>query len=413
MRQHILSEMCCKILYNNKKRYRVIRGLVLFLLILRTINIARTIHIIHHSEFATAEEIMLEGGTLTSSNETALSNTNLSDNFFSVCLLTKDDNHKLVEWLAYHHYVLPLQHLVVAVDPKSITSPKKLFNRWRMRGMIIEQWADEDFMPPDDLEWSRSNNSHVQSESGQYQLHRKRQVRFIHQCLRHLKNQNRTWTLLIDSDEYLQFNGPVGRNNTNVTKVPYRSVQERGAVVKFLEDLDNRNETQPCVQIPRISFGNTTTNDTTRIPHMFNNVSLDTIRYQKHGQRDNDMRRKHGQEKQQLPAKSMIDLSKITIKDIRSPSPHRAIPLCSKAKPERDSVFRINHYVGSWESFSFRKDARGVNKVSSIYNAKIRDAKDELTDDNISPWIDGFIESHGVKESLALLEGAGVLSDRE
>jgi len=413
MQQLIKSKMFCIFLKNHKKRYRGIMSLFLFSLIVRMILIVRTIHTIDYPKFISFEETIFASGTSTSFNETALSNTNLPTNFFSGCLLTKDDNHKLVEWLAYHHHVLPLQHLVVAVDPKSITSPKKLFNRWRMRGMIIEQWADENFMPPKELEWSRSNISTLRTDAGRYHLHKKRQKRFISHCLRHLRNQNRTWTILIDSDEYLQFNGPFGINNTNVTNVPYRSVQEQGAVLKFLEELDNRNETQPCVQIPRINFGNTeTVNHTKGIPYAFNDVALDTIRYQKHGQRDNSMRRKYGQ-KQQVPPKSLIDLSKITIKDIKTASPHKAIGICSKAKSQRDSVFRINHYAGSWESFSFRKDARGIEKASIIYNDKIKDTNDGLTDDNIRPWINGFIDSHGEKESLALLKGAGVISDRD
>merc|ERR1740124_1124009 len=35
----------------------------------------------------------------------------------AVCLLIRDDNDRLPEWLAYHYQMLPLLHLVVAVDP--------------------------------------------------------------------------------------------------------------------------------------------------------------------------------------------------------------------------------------------------------------------------------------------------------
>jgi len=127
---------------------------------------------------------------------------------FSACLLTMDDNHRLVEWLAYHHHVLPLEHLIVTVDPRSTTSPTALFDRWRARGMIIEEWSDNDFMSQDNLKYSE--RVHSLSQEQQFNLHRDRQCEFLAHCMKHLKKKNRTWTLLVDSDEYLQFNGPAG-----------------------------------------------------------------------------------------------------------------------------------------------------------------------------------------------------------
>ena len=56
-----------------------------------------------------------------------------------------DDNPRLAEWLAYHHFVLPLRYLIVAVDPRSQTSPTTFFNQWRQEGMVIEEWTDADF----------------------------------------------------------------------------------------------------------------------------------------------------------------------------------------------------------------------------------------------------------------------------
>ena len=40
---------------------------------------------------------------------------------WSACLLLKDNNIILPEWLAYHYTVLPLRRLIVAVDPSSKT----------------------------------------------------------------------------------------------------------------------------------------------------------------------------------------------------------------------------------------------------------------------------------------------------
>ena len=77
-------------------------------------------------------------------------------NYFSACLLVKDDNHYLVEWLAYHYHVLPLRRLIIAIDPKSQTSPTNILRRYagattatRNNGsrMHITQWTDDDFFP--------------------------------------------------------------------------------------------------------------------------------------------------------------------------------------------------------------------------------------------------------------------------
>jgi len=65
---------------------------------------------------------------------------------FSACLVLKDDNHWLIEWLAYHYHVLPLRDLIVVKDPTSKTSPDKIFQRWKGR-INIETWDEGDFIP--------------------------------------------------------------------------------------------------------------------------------------------------------------------------------------------------------------------------------------------------------------------------
>ena len=52
---------------------------------------------------------------------------------FSACLILKEDNHWLSEWLPYHYQTARLRHLLVIVDPSSRTSPKHIFDRWKVR----------------------------------------------------------------------------------------------------------------------------------------------------------------------------------------------------------------------------------------------------------------------------------------
>lgn len=49
---------------------------------------------------------------------------------FSSCLLIKDDNAILNQWIAYHYQALGLGKLMVAMDPYSVQSPMPLFNTW-------------------------------------------------------------------------------------------------------------------------------------------------------------------------------------------------------------------------------------------------------------------------------------------
>lgn len=68
----------------------------------------------------------------------------------SACLIIKDDNPRLIEWIAYHYQVLPLRHLVITSDPSSLTSPKEILDRWRrvIHDLEITEWDEEDYKFP-------------------------------------------------------------------------------------------------------------------------------------------------------------------------------------------------------------------------------------------------------------------------
>jgi hypothetical protein len=91
----------------------------------------------------------------------------LADNTtFSACLLIKDDNAILSEWIAYHYHTVNLRHLVVAIDPSSVESPMKILNRWRrMTNMDIFEWTDSDYMPQTFLDTGYPPKEYLQDES--------------------------------------------------------------------------------------------------------------------------------------------------------------------------------------------------------------------------------------------------------
>jgi len=155
-------------------------------------------------------------------------NANNQKKGLSACLLVNDENPRLPEWLAYHYQILPLRSLIVAVDPGSRSSPKEILDRWTSTemntGLDIMMWEEEDYLPQVDSHGHRivlgacdvagdpeaSKNAGRKGESDCLWRHRKRQRYFIKKCMADFKLRNMTWTLLIDVDEYIVFNGVQG-----------------------------------------------------------------------------------------------------------------------------------------------------------------------------------------------------------
>jgi len=172
---------------------------------------------------------------------------------------------------------------------------------------------------------------------------------------------------------------------------------------------------RPCISIPRLQFGAIEEEEEDTEEHVTSDQKpqsqqqqpnsrwvdrLDTLRFRKHAPRQDFV--KNGL------SKSILDVSRIeTVPKIQSL--HRPIKtLCSAPwKDDWDSGLRINHYLGSWEAYSFRDDSRrGGERSYEGWAFKAQDV--EETDDNIRPWIDGFVEQHGEENAKELLRGAGL-----
>jgi hypothetical protein len=91
----------------------------------------------------------------------------LDDNAtFSACLLIKDDNAILSEWIAYHYHTVNLRHLVVAVDPSSTELPASILNRWRQNtDLKVNYWNDTDYMPQSFIDTGYFPEEYMQDES--------------------------------------------------------------------------------------------------------------------------------------------------------------------------------------------------------------------------------------------------------
>jgi hypothetical protein len=325
-----------------------------------------------------------------------------SEESFSACLLLMDDNHRLVEWLAFHYHVLKLRTLIITTDPRSQTSPTPIFDKWRAHGMTILEW-NESHLEKD----PRSERSPTPTK-----LHRIRQQVFLVQCMRHLQGMNRTWTALWDTDEYIVWNQkPHSRvqleNMTDSVQIP--SIERQDGLFTFLQNHVALSDqlTRPCITIPRMLFGAAASHHAQiqhRVPSWINATHHDTLRWRKHAKRDDHTANGF--------AKTIIDVSRVNLTGLKSAlNPHRPLKkFCKFAQVEdRLSLFRINHYLGSWESYSARDDARkNTLRSTEAWQFKTDQAKDE-TDDNIRDWMNGFVRAQGQTKARDLLKGAGCL----
>lgn len=185
------------------------------------------------------------------------------DSHSAFCLLIKDDNDILSEWVAYHYHVFQMRRLIVAVDPDSKTSPLDVLEAWGPEKGYFDLdftiWNDEDYTPdyfhsksadysklPNSVKssvflvnpseklnsdqlndpilrtdwhknttWVAENQEQVRKEVFKINNHRFRQKNFVSECFRQIKEEQPTssaswfspkpmsWVVHIDTDEYL------------------------------------------------------------------------------------------------------------------------------------------------------------------------------------------------------------------
>jgi len=245
---------------------------------------------------------------------------------FSACLLVMDENYRLVEWIAYHYFVMPLRYLVVAVDPHSETSPSKILDRWRDR-IVIEEWTDSNFTS-DDLMIKDGDTPNQKKGK-----HRTRQRLFYLECTRHLQKQrNRTFTSYHDVDEFIAINADVvGQSaaaellrhpgsilrmvkkyrNNNYTAVPTNDLRYDGAPTNVeQESWYEHFQQSPCITIARALYGAVESTDeevTADVPSFVDARQFDTLRYR--------YRTTKPRGTGDGLAKSIIDVSQLTLRD--------------------------------------------------------------------------------------------------
>jgi len=323
---------------------------------------------------------------------------------WGACLKIKDDNHWLVEWLAYHWFVMPLRHLIVLVDDKSATSPIPVLDRWKNYMTIqIVDWDFRGVRPA-----GMPNISAVLEHRGPHH-------KFLENCLRSYKRLGwDSWVMLIDTDEMLSINPQARRPNYKVSRKDVPPTSEAGSVMKFLKQEMHRHERQQdinasnpfpeCMLVFRsqiCDIDDSRNSSASFVPDGFRASDFLTMRWLDLG---GDRKPKDIVNVGAVEAEYFEELDLAKKGTIHSVLPGRCT---ERPQRQQDSLFVVYHYDGNVEQRNFRDDVRGA------YGNRQGGTKPQTTGcarqagSYLRPWLRGFVEMVGVTEAKRLLEGVG------
>jgi hypothetical protein len=311
-----------------------------------------------------------------------------------------DDNHWLVEFLAYHYFTLNLREIIVTTDPRSRTSPESVLDRWKDR-ISITVWNDTNVKAP--------------KQSDVLETHLRRQNTFYNLCQRELHARNSSWTITVDTDERIFVNPLVSQPAHKLYRGPRAmpNISEAGSTLKFLVQEKERNNGTVCLQMARTQIGSwddLCKNDTAvKLPKNFHAEDFNTLRF------CNEISDIVG-------AKPVVDLSDVNSSSLIAAAndghthwtiphvcPHPRIPILWTSK---NTLLRVYHYSGTKEQYFFRDDPRLKLKFKNQHNrtavwyqnvaAKIGKPAVDLRG-----WLPGFIDFVGEEEAHFLLRDSG------
>ena len=281
------------------------------------------------------------------------------------------------EWLAYHYLHANLRNLIVTADPYSKTSPLKVLDRWKDK-INIEVWNETRFIP-DNYDEKVLKKSFNNTKLTLLNYHRVRQASFNLECLREFKRQDRGWTMLIDSDEYM-----VARNSnepntkikegSNTTTLRNSTAPPTIQSVLSLLNIPTGFEKiySPCLAINRVQFAakeSPKEQVQSMVPQGFDGMDFQTLRWRKHSFHVEWYKTKFKKTcgaVRDIPNKVIIDLSRLTLEEVMSElnpgNPHKPLTVCPKNVYAnlRETPFVLHHYMGTPEQWFYRtNDKRG------------------------------------------------------
>jgi hypothetical protein len=326
----------------------------------------------------------------------------------AACLMIRDDNALLYEWLGYHYVTLPLRHVIVAADLNSTEDPHQVLRRWDKTYLTYTLWKADDFMHRfGDIPVNIEDHNH-------HYVHRQRA--FFSSCAESMKAQNMSWVVFVDTDEYIVVNR-INKDDTpfhnekidkNSTRY-YRFLQRQrldpvGSTV--MDAIRTSNQVallEPCHVIPRLLVGaleNETCPQMDRVKELvaskgFDVKHLSTIRFVQTAPKNSFFPSKWG--------KVMADVSRLSAASLatKPKSSHRPFKECPKPlRAFEEAIIHANHYLGSWERYSGRKDLRRSQRA---FQDRAYFSHGLVCEMHMDDWFPRFLSEFGVSRAKFLL----------
>ena len=327
---------------------------------------------------------------------------------FGACLMMKEDNDLLYEWIAFHYISLPLRYLFVGSDFGNAQNPWSVLNRWKDTDLTYwvinaTNFAHRHGSTPT---WGLDENPDHHGF-----LHRQRG--FITVCSEFMKAQNMTWVTYHDSDEFIVPNyispdenvfSQKTKTSNSTDNVPFAMRDRLTGAKTLLEVIRNVNQIhvlKPCYSIPRVLFGsleNTTCPEADEVTELakrdYAYHQMSTLRFKQRASKGDFKTGRFG--------KVIVDLSRLNNVSIPPKNVHRPFkPECDYPAPAiQTSLFYINHYVGSWTRYSSRLDGR---RSCEEWMTRAFLDKGNSCEQRIHEWLPKFIQKMGTGKAKYLL----------
>jgi hypothetical protein len=356
-------------------------------------------------------------------------NTPKPQTAFGACLLLKDDNDLLYEWIAYHYTVLPLGYLVIGTDLGSTQDPLDVLSRWDAID-DLQYWI----LQPDDFihrhgnyyeKYNQSNDgnnntiktSSVDLKSYHHHALIDRQKGFLTVCAEFLKQRGVGWTTFVDSDEFVVLNAwSSSDENLTIDGTGHLSISKSAYEIRktILPDMKNSTVYETIVQLHRQGVLSTACYTTPRLlvgalenqtcpgaksiqtfakDRLHGNLDrLSTLRFFQHAKKGEFAKSKFG--------KVIMDLSQISLETLQQTVPrniHRPYPnICGPAGGAHfpNSYFFLMHYMGSWNRYASRWDSRR-NLEEWEQRAFVNDDMSACSSSSIFFWFPRFVQRIG------------------
>ena len=344
----------------------------------------------------------------------------------AVCVMVKEDNDKILEWIAYHYLALPMKNLIACEEPSN-----REFIRERLEGTPWSTLIDIEYV----LAGYSFFNTQADKEylkSDDY-LHKGGYVgvqnRYYKHCMRRFAEKGKNWTAFIDTDEFMVVDKECNtaeceelRNKTrpiNDTLEEEEEDSKKQLMVHSGSILDQLKlhtfQNQSCVLLPRVFF-----NDIMSVPKLHNVPSIPianstnrtalidpynffTLKHRTHLKRVGPH-----------PAKAMLDVSRHREEDISVHGPHAGIsPACRRDGYMHGwvdrSMIKIHHYLGTYADYMFRDDGHRSEEKFKEKARKFGSGNPKVTsnDDDIGGWVEELFRQEGGEVAKEALKGVG------